>query len=197
MRIRIEWELSHLLFQSTYNHYDEIAKFHNQQMRDEILSLNEKIRMLGKIQMLTPPPSPNVVGQSRTPSRSPPSDRKRSHLAVPKIAMTHQLSLDETVIPLQSTANSPNPRPKSPLIKSNSQVGVQPKPAFKRGMTLGNNCSYSQGRLIRGSHHKSASSLTGEEGIAAVQEALLANASGTTIVFCSLVTFYCFYTTTT
>ena len=33
LKVRIQWEYNHQLFQSTYNQYDEIAKFHNQQMR--------------------------------------------------------------------------------------------------------------------------------------------------------------------
>ena len=33
VKVRIQWEHNHQLFQSTYNQYDEIAKFHNQQMR--------------------------------------------------------------------------------------------------------------------------------------------------------------------
>ena len=33
LKVRIQWEYNHQLFQSTYNQYDEIDKFHNQQMR--------------------------------------------------------------------------------------------------------------------------------------------------------------------
>ena len=33
LRVRIQWEQSFQLFQSTYSQYDEVVKIHNQQMR--------------------------------------------------------------------------------------------------------------------------------------------------------------------
>ena len=33
LRVRIQWEQSFQLFQSTYRQYDEVVKIHNQQMR--------------------------------------------------------------------------------------------------------------------------------------------------------------------
>lgn len=39
LRIRIEWNESHLLFQATYHKYDDVCRVHNQQMRREIAAL--------------------------------------------------------------------------------------------------------------------------------------------------------------
>ncbi|KAF7394764.1 hypothetical protein HZH66_007938 [Vespula vulgaris] len=39
LRIRLEWNESHLLFQATYHKYDDVCRIHNQQMRREIASL--------------------------------------------------------------------------------------------------------------------------------------------------------------
>lgn len=39
LRIRLEWNESHLLFQATYHKYDDVCRVHNQQMRREIASL--------------------------------------------------------------------------------------------------------------------------------------------------------------
>lgn len=39
LRIRLEWNESHLLFQATYHKYDDVCRVHNQQMRREIMSL--------------------------------------------------------------------------------------------------------------------------------------------------------------
>lgn len=36
LRIRLEWNESHLLFQATYHKYDDVCRIHNQQMRREI-----------------------------------------------------------------------------------------------------------------------------------------------------------------
>ena len=33
IKVRILWELNYLLFQATFNGYDEVARFHNVQMR--------------------------------------------------------------------------------------------------------------------------------------------------------------------
>lgn len=33
IRVRIQWEHNYLLFQATFNQYDEVARFHNIQMR--------------------------------------------------------------------------------------------------------------------------------------------------------------------
>ena len=33
IKVRILWELNYLLFQATFNGYDEVARFHNIQMR--------------------------------------------------------------------------------------------------------------------------------------------------------------------
>ncbi|XP_076657069.1 uncharacterized protein LOC143361498 [Halictus rubicundus] len=39
LRIRLEWNESHLLFQATYHKYDDVCRIHNLQMRREIASL--------------------------------------------------------------------------------------------------------------------------------------------------------------
>ncbi|XP_076638028.1 uncharacterized protein LOC143350094 [Colletes latitarsis] len=39
LRIRLEWNESHLLFQATYHKYDDVCRIHNQQMRREIATL--------------------------------------------------------------------------------------------------------------------------------------------------------------
>ncbi|XP_014218644.1 uncharacterized protein LOC106646931 [Copidosoma floridanum] len=39
IRVRIEWNESHLLFQATYHKYDDVCRVHNQQMRREIAAL--------------------------------------------------------------------------------------------------------------------------------------------------------------
>ncbi|TGZ49978.1 Uncharacterized protein DBV15_07454 [Temnothorax longispinosus] len=39
LKIRLEWNESHLLFQATYHKYDDVCRVHNQQMRREIVSL--------------------------------------------------------------------------------------------------------------------------------------------------------------
>lgn len=39
LRIRLEWNESHLLFQATYHKYDDVCRVHNQQMRREIAAL--------------------------------------------------------------------------------------------------------------------------------------------------------------
>ncbi|XP_043483201.1 uncharacterized protein LOC122511786 [Leptopilina heterotoma] len=39
IRIRLEWNESHLLFQATYHKYDDVCRVHNQQMRREIATL--------------------------------------------------------------------------------------------------------------------------------------------------------------
>ena len=39
LRVRIEWNESHLLFQATYHKYDDVCRVHNQQMRREIAAL--------------------------------------------------------------------------------------------------------------------------------------------------------------
>lgn len=39
IRVRIEWNESHLLFQATYHKYDDVCRIHNQQMRREIAAL--------------------------------------------------------------------------------------------------------------------------------------------------------------
>lgn len=46
IRVRIQWEYSHQLFQATVHQYDDIVRQHNVQMRDEIGNLKEKIRHL-------------------------------------------------------------------------------------------------------------------------------------------------------
>eukprot|EP00095_Tigriopus_kingsejongensis_P006112 maker-scaffold872_size86337-snap-gene-0.17 protein:Tk06112 transcript:maker-scaffold872_size86337-snap-gene-0.17-mRNA-1 annotation:"PREDICTED: uncharacterized protein LOC103573133" len=46
IRVRIQWEYNHQLFQATVHQYDDIVRQHNVQMRDEIGSLKEKIRRL-------------------------------------------------------------------------------------------------------------------------------------------------------
>lgn len=42
LRIRLEWNESHLLFQATYHKYDDVCRIHNQQMRREIASLQSE-----------------------------------------------------------------------------------------------------------------------------------------------------------
>ena len=42
LRIRIEWNESHLLFQATYHKYDDVCRIHNQQMRREIAALQSE-----------------------------------------------------------------------------------------------------------------------------------------------------------
>ena len=44
--MRILWELNYLLFQATFNQYDEVARFHNIQMHNQISCLTEKVRAL-------------------------------------------------------------------------------------------------------------------------------------------------------
>ncbi|XP_015585067.1 uncharacterized protein LOC107262917 [Cephus cinctus] len=39
LRVRLEWNESHLLFQATYHKYDDVCRVHNQQMRREIAAL--------------------------------------------------------------------------------------------------------------------------------------------------------------
>lgn len=39
IKVRIEWNESHLLFQATYHKYDDVCRIHNQQMRREIAAL--------------------------------------------------------------------------------------------------------------------------------------------------------------
>lgn len=39
LRVRLEWNESHLLFQATYHKYDDVCRIHNQQMRREIAAL--------------------------------------------------------------------------------------------------------------------------------------------------------------
>ncbi|XP_023288998.1 uncharacterized protein LOC111674097 [Orussus abietinus] len=39
LRVRLEWNESHLLFQATYHKYDDVCRVHNQQMRREIATL--------------------------------------------------------------------------------------------------------------------------------------------------------------
>lgn len=39
IRVRLEWNESHLLFQATYHKYDDVCRVHNQQMRREIAAL--------------------------------------------------------------------------------------------------------------------------------------------------------------
>ncbi|KAK0163986.1 hypothetical protein PV328_002661 [Microctonus aethiopoides] len=39
LRIRLEWNECHLLFQATYHKYDDVCRVHNQQMRREIAAL--------------------------------------------------------------------------------------------------------------------------------------------------------------
>ncbi|XP_011498764.1 PREDICTED: uncharacterized protein LOC105362918 [Ceratosolen solmsi marchali] len=39
IRVRLEWNESHLLFQATYHKYDDVCRIHNQQMRREIAAL--------------------------------------------------------------------------------------------------------------------------------------------------------------
>ncbi|XP_032686875.1 uncharacterized protein LOC116851521 [Odontomachus brunneus] len=39
LKVRLEWNESHLLFQATYHKYDDVCRVHNQQMRREIASL--------------------------------------------------------------------------------------------------------------------------------------------------------------
>ncbi|XP_016845352.1 uncharacterized protein LOC100680230 isoform X3 [Nasonia vitripennis] len=39
IRVRLEWNECHLLFQSTYHKYDDVCRIHNQQMRREIAAL--------------------------------------------------------------------------------------------------------------------------------------------------------------
>ncbi|XP_043255034.1 uncharacterized protein LOC122398857 [Colletes gigas] len=39
LRVRLEWNESHLLFQATYHKYDDVCRIHNQQMRREIATL--------------------------------------------------------------------------------------------------------------------------------------------------------------
>ena len=37
LKVRIQWELNYLLFQSTFSQNDEVARFHNIQMRYRII----------------------------------------------------------------------------------------------------------------------------------------------------------------
>ena len=46
IKVRILWELNYLLFQATFNQYDEVARFHNIQMHNQISCLTEKVRAL-------------------------------------------------------------------------------------------------------------------------------------------------------
>ncbi|XP_046420103.1 uncharacterized protein LOC124301048 [Neodiprion virginianus] len=39
LRVRLEWNEGHLLFQATYHKYDDVCRVHNQQMRREIAAL--------------------------------------------------------------------------------------------------------------------------------------------------------------
>lgn len=48
LRIRLEWNESHLLFQATYHKYDDVCRIHNQQMRREIASLQAENYSLEK-----------------------------------------------------------------------------------------------------------------------------------------------------
>lgn len=48
LRIRLEWNESHLLFQATYHKYDDVCRIHNEQMRREIVSLQTENYSLEK-----------------------------------------------------------------------------------------------------------------------------------------------------
>lgn len=42
IRVRIEWNECHMLFQATYHRYDDVCRIHNQQMRREIATLQDE-----------------------------------------------------------------------------------------------------------------------------------------------------------
>ncbi|KAJ8670374.1 hypothetical protein QAD02_001633 [Eretmocerus hayati] len=42
IRVRLEWNESHMLFQATYHKYDDVCRIHNQQMRREIAALQSE-----------------------------------------------------------------------------------------------------------------------------------------------------------
>lgn len=155
--------------------------------RDEIVQLQERIRSLeSSLHPTAAAAASSQASSSRSPSRSPERRHSVRHektcLTVPKLRSMQKLSLDETSsssgVPLVTLPPQP---PKSPtakrlLVKSYSQAS-SPRPMFRRGPNLQNGNGSGNGTPYhRGSHHTSASSLTGE-GIAAVQEALRASSS--------------------
>ncbi len=42
IRVRIQWEFNHQLFQATVHQYDDIVRLHNLQMRSVLASLRQK-----------------------------------------------------------------------------------------------------------------------------------------------------------